>query len=163
MSCLRHSYQKGEPKGSRLCRKCKQVEGEATPHPRGNIIITEQKDVEVVDLGPNIKIEPNPTLQLIQGGQGETYMLEVSEPLSSAQTETVATLPQSETLSSVSPVGPVGVHSKLGASSAERWMECSGSVKLTEYLQSNSVEDNEPDPDWTLDGREAHALAAYVL
>lgn len=53
-------------------------------------------------------------------------------------------------------------HSPLGASSAERWLNCPGSVTLIDLLRS-SPGYVEEDPDYRRDGTEAHALAAYCL
>ncbi len=50
-------------------------------------------------------------------------------------------------------------HSPLGASSAERWMRCSGSVALIQAL--GPIEADEPD--YRRDGTQAHALAAHCL
>jgi uncharacterized protein DUF2800 len=54
-------------------------------------------------------------------------------------------------------------HSPLGASSAERWMNCPGSVRLIELLQSLGGSEHADDPDWRRDGITAHALAADCL
>lgn len=51
-------------------------------------------------------------------------------------------------------------HSSLGASSAERWMNCPGSVHLIRTLSHSA---DKEDPDYRRDGTEAHALAAYCL
>lgn len=56
-------------------------------------------------------------------------------------------------------------HSPLGASGAERWMNCRGSTSLIQAVRRVAdfayvAEDN---PDWQLDGVEAHAAAAYCL
>jgi hypothetical protein len=56
-------------------------------------------------------------------------------------------------------------HSPLGASGAERWMNCRGSTSLIQAVRRIAdfayvAEDN---PDWQLDGVEAHAAAAYCL
>lgn len=51
-------------------------------------------------------------------------------------------------------------HSPLGASSAERWMNCPGSVNLIRQLAPDS--DSE-EPDYRRDGTQAHALAAHCL
>lgn len=53
-------------------------------------------------------------------------------------------------------------HSPLGASSAERWMNCPGSVTLIDAIRSAPGYD-EADPDYRRDGTEAHALAAHCL
>src|SRR6478609_1680674 len=53
-------------------------------------------------------------------------------------------------------------HSPLGASSAERWMNCPGSVTLIQALRS-SPDYEEADPDYRRDGTQAHALAAHCL
>lgn len=56
-------------------------------------------------------------------------------------------------------------HSPLGASSAERWMNCPGSVALIEALYSGAkdTEAVEADPEWRRDGTQAHELAADCL
>ena len=64
-------------------------------------------------------------------------------------------------------VDPAGVvtlpeHSPLGASSAERWMSCPGSVTLISALKA-SPDYVEDDPDYRRDGTQAHALAAHCL
>lgn len=53
-------------------------------------------------------------------------------------------------------------HSPLGASSAERWMNCPGSVALIDALRG-SGQYEEDDPDYRRDGTQAHALAAHCL
>jgi uncharacterized protein DUF2800 len=53
-------------------------------------------------------------------------------------------------------------HSHLGASSAERWMGCPGSVTLIQAIQSAPGYE-EDDPDYRRDGTQAHALAAHCL
>ena len=53
-------------------------------------------------------------------------------------------------------------HSPLGASSAERWMNCPGSVRLINLLQTGEPQ-VEDDPDWRRDGVQAHDLAALCL
>lgn len=50
-------------------------------------------------------------------------------------------------------------HSPLGASSAERWMNCPGSVALIKRL--NLPQSDEPD--FARDGTNAHAMAAWCL
>lgn len=53
-------------------------------------------------------------------------------------------------------------HSTLGASSAERWMKCPGSVTLTRLLREAGQLPAE-DPEYRLEGTLAHALAAHCL
>lgn len=53
-------------------------------------------------------------------------------------------------------------HSPLGASSAERWMNCSGSVALIAALKTGDGQERE-EPDYLKDGVQAHALAAECL
>lgn len=53
-------------------------------------------------------------------------------------------------------------HSPLGASSAERWMRCPGSVTLINAIKSAEGY-QEDDPDYRRDGTQAHALAAHCL
>lgn len=50
-------------------------------------------------------------------------------------------------------------HSKLGASGAERWMACPGSVSLLQMLKL----DTSDEPDYRADGVLAHAVAAKCL
>lgn len=50
-------------------------------------------------------------------------------------------------------------HSKLGASGAERWMNCHGSVTLLKHLQM----DESDEADWTREGLAMHEAAAYAL
>lgn len=50
-------------------------------------------------------------------------------------------------------------HSELGASGAERWMNCPGSVQLIKSLDLPETED----PDYRKNGTAAHALAALCL
>lgn len=59
-------------------------------------------------------------------------------------------------------LGGLPEHSALGASSAERWMNCSGSVALTHAIKTGEgfIDD---DPDYRRDGVSAHALAAWCL
>ena len=47
-------------------------------------------------------------------------------------------------------------HSPLGASGAERWMECPGSTALLSQLDLGETDD----PDYRVDGTTAHAGAA---
>jgi uncharacterized protein DUF2800 len=56
-------------------------------------------------------------------------------------------------------------HSPLGASSAERWMNCPGSVTLIELLHQSPdwMADHIDDPDWRADGVQAHEVAALCL
>lgn len=49
-------------------------------------------------------------------------------------------------------------HSPLGASSAERWMNCPGSVALIDKLNLPSTES-----EYAMEGTRAHAMAAYCL
>ena len=48
-------------------------------------------------------------------------------------------------------------HSPLGASGAERWMKCPGSVNLSEGI------DEDEDDEFSAPGQAAHAVAAYCL
>ena len=48
-------------------------------------------------------------------------------------------------------------HSSLGASGAERWMKCPGSVNLSEGI------DDDEDNEFSAPGQAAHALAAFCL
>ena len=50
-------------------------------------------------------------------------------------------------------------HSPLGASGAERWMKCPGSVRLLQHLQL----DESDEEDWTKEGTAAHEAAAWCL
>lgn len=52
-----------------------------------------------------------------------------------------------------------GAHSPLGASSAERWMNCPGSVALIEHLQLPQSDEEE----WRTEGITAHSIAAACL
>lgn len=59
---------------------------------------------------------------------------------------------------------PRPAHSPLGASGAERWMNCAGSVALIEALKL--AEANQPpvdDPSWTKEGTAMHEAAADCL
>ena len=49
------------------------------------------------------------------------------------------------------------VHSTLGASSAERWLQCGGSIALLKYLK---IEETTDEPEYRLLGTAAHAAAA---
>lgn len=51
-------------------------------------------------------------------------------------------------------------HSPLGASGAERWMQCPGSVALLRELTITAESDA---PDYRRDGTAAHAAAAYLV
>jgi len=51
-------------------------------------------------------------------------------------------------------------HSPLGASSAERWMNCPGSIAL---LQTLKIDDETDEPDYRKNGVAAHAAAASCL
>ncbi len=53
-------------------------------------------------------------------------------------------------------------HSPLGASSADRWMHCPGSVTLGALFKGTSWYADD-DPDYRRDGTQAHALAAHCL
>lgn len=50
-------------------------------------------------------------------------------------------------------------HSPLGASAAERWMNCPGSVSLLSHLKLPETEE----PDYTREGTLAHAVGAHCL
>src|SRR5208282_4985514 len=50
-------------------------------------------------------------------------------------------------------------HSPLGASSAERWMKCPGSVRLIQSLQLPETDE----PDYRREGTAAHEAAAHCL
>lgn len=52
------------------------------------------------------------------------------------------------------------VHSPLGASSAERWLNCPGSVAL---IQTLGIPDTTDEPDYQRDGTAAHEIAAKSL
>jgi hypothetical protein len=69
-----------------------------------------------------------------------------------------------DTTGTIDTTGTVALleHSPLGASSAERWMACPGSVTLISALKS-SPDYVEDDPDYRRDGTQAHALAAHCL
>jgi hypothetical protein len=56
-------------------------------------------------------------------------------------------------------------HSPLGASGAERWAACSGSVTLIKLLADHAASSGEieEDPDFRRDGIQAHELAALCL
>lgn len=56
-------------------------------------------------------------------------------------------------------VNDLPAHSKLGASGAERWMNCPGSVTLLQMLKL----DPSDEPDYRADGVLAHAIAAKCL
>jgi hypothetical protein len=60
------------------------------------------------------------------------------------------------------PEGALPAHSPLGASSAERWMNCPGSVTLIETFKGTEWH-HDDDPDYRRDGTQAHALAALCL
>lgn len=51
-------------------------------------------------------------------------------------------------------------HSLTGASSAERWMNCSGYLALAQGMSHNP---NRLDPDYTREGNAAHTVAAWCL
>lgn len=51
-------------------------------------------------------------------------------------------------------------HSPLGASGAERWMECPGSVGLLKHLE---IDDESDEPDYRREGTALHEAAAYCL
>ena len=55
---------------------------------------------------------------------------------------------------------PVNVHSPLGASSAERWMNCPGSYALLDHVHLLAKED---DPEYRREGTAAHKLAEECL
>lgn len=57
---------------------------------------------------------------------------------------------------------PLPLHSRLGASGAERWMNCSASSRLIERV-AQAAQFEAEDPDWTVEGRNAHSLAAHCL
>ena len=59
-----------------------------------------------------------------------------------------------------SPGESLPAHSPLGASGAERWMQCPGSVTLLNRLAIAQPSD---EPDYQRDGTTAHAGAAYAL
>ena len=69
--------------------------------------------------------------------------------------------PQEEMAPSVA-VALLPEHSPLGASSAERWMNCPGSVALIHAVKTGEQREEE-DPDYRRDGVQAHALAAWCL
>ena len=50
------------------------------------------------------------------------------------------------------------IHSPLGASSAERWMNCPGSVALIQALKLEGTDD----PEYRKMGTAAHAAAAHI-
>lgn len=52
-------------------------------------------------------------------------------------------------------------HSTLGASSAERWMECPGSVALINTVAPQALTDD--DPDYRREGTAAHAALAHCM
>lgn len=55
-------------------------------------------------------------------------------------------------------------HSPLGGSAAERFVECSGSVALYDLFRSQGLMPSEADePEWTTEGKLAHALGAFCL
>lgn len=68
---------------------------------------------------------------------------------------------------SLTPTSALPAHSPLGASSAKRWMTCTGSVTLINLLNASARAEGyeyEPeDPDWRRDGIQAHELAAHCL
>lgn len=50
-------------------------------------------------------------------------------------------------------------HSPLGASGAERWTECPGSVRLLQFLELSQSDEE----DWTREGTAGHEAAAHCL
>lgn len=60
------------------------------------------------------------------------------------------------------PATSLPAHSRLGASSAERWMNCVGSASLIELVTRYSGFEEE-DPDYRVDGVNNHHLAAHCL
>lgn len=83
---------------------------------------------------------------------------QIEAPSTSAETAE-ATTPLAEVLVLETPF--MQEHSPLGASSAERWMNCPGSVTLSETCGGS--DDKKEEPDYRRDGVEAHALAAWCL
>src|ERR1700676_5554275 len=73
----------------------------------------------------------------------------------------VPTVPEREALVSVLPA-LLPEHSPLGASSAERWINCPGSVALIHAIKTGETPE-EDDPHYRRDGVQAHALAAHCL
>jgi hypothetical protein len=59
--------------------------------------------------------------------------------------------------------GTLPAHSQRGASSAERWMKCPGSVQLIRRIQDTDYYRQKEDPEWTREGTLAHELAALCL
>src|SRR6266550_1405010 len=145
MPCTRHSYPKGHAPGSgRQCRNCGHYDGV-----RGLTETTASSPPISTSIGALTLVRPSASrIDGVREGS-PIVVIETAATTSAllASTNVIATLPE---------------HSALGASSAERWMNCSGSVALIHALKTADgyVED---DPDYRRDGVSAHALAAYCL
>ena len=81
-----------------------------------------------------------------------------------APTELNVMLPPSAepTIATTTALAILPEHSPLGASSAERWMNCPGSVALGDTLRA-SGEFPEDDPEYRTEGTHAHSVAAWCL
>lgn len=131
--CLKCSYVKGEPKGSRVCRKCNRPENV----PKGQF-------------NPHGWLEKQPVEPLREVGQ--------ARPLSATTPGNPVTSDvPSATAAGLTPILPP--HSRMGGSAAHRFLNCPGSTALIAGLKMGESDD----PDWTRDGTVAHALGARCL
>jgi len=67
----------------------------------------------------------------------------------------------SEEITGSDPLVELPAHSPLGASGAERWINCPGSVALIKAVQPQLLTDD--DPEYRREGTAAHAAAAWCL
>lgn len=91
-------------------------------------------------------------------------VVEVVEIVPAASPSIPDTAPATEATTLAPPASPppeLPAHSPLGASSAERWMNCPGSTILIANLQRTV--DDEVDPDWRKEGILGHEAAAECL
>lgn len=129
-NCLKCSYLKG---GERICQKC----GRPWHIPKGEWGV------------PKMEVLSETGITLIEEDflTGETL---VGAPASPSPSADAGPAPSSVVLPP---------HSRLGASSAKRWMNCSGSPALISQIKIV----DEVDPDYRAEGTQAHELASHCL
>lgn len=158
----RHSYRKGEPKGSRVCLACGQKEESAVSGFGANTGLTVAPAEDFIDKAvrnaPPFDC-PDPGQEPLYGASpavGALPALRAWDALPEADRVYAAARHAEERLG-------LPAHSRLGASSAERWMKCSASVAVIAALEASGEIVEAEDPEWTRDGKEAHELALHCL
>lgn len=136
-NCLKCDFNRKEPPGARVCRKCGRPE---------NVTKREWAD------GVHRTMDPAwvPSVEDLLGPE---------VPVTRSTESGASSAPGSTATESIPVVIERPAHSKLGGSSAKRWMNCPGSVDL--IARHPPPEDS--GSEYAAEGTQAHALAAHCL